>query len=159
VISARKHLDYALGFIELGLAKEAREELAHLTAAELAHADALAVRLEVAMLEESWDEIPLLAHPLTTLNPPVERPWIAWAYALREKQHIAEARDVLLLGSRSISNPSPLVDYNLACYHCLLANLPEAMRLLKSAFVRDPSWKVAAANDPDLASLRPDPKG
>ena len=159
VISARKHIDYALGFISLGLGTEAREELAHLSPAELAHGDSLPARLEIAMLEEVWDEVPLLAHQATELDPKQERPWIAWAYALREQQQITAARDVLLRGERCIHEPSPLVGYNLACYYCLLGDLPEAMRRLKAVFAREPAWKAEAVNDPDLAALRPNYKG
>lgn len=159
MIPARKHIDYALGFIALGLGTEAREELEQLTPAELAHGDSLMARLELAMLEEQWDDIPLLAHQATALDACQERPWIAWAYALRELQHIAEARDVLLRGERLIREPSPLVGYNLACYYCLLGDLPEALRRLKEVFAREPEWKTEAAQDPDLAGLRPDYKG
>ena len=159
VISARKHIDYALGFIALGLGTAAREELAFLSPAELQHADSLPARLEIAMLEEYWDEVPLLAHQATELDAKQERPWIAWAYALREQQHIAAARDVLLRGERSIPAPSALVSYNLACYCCLLGDLPEAMRRLKAVFAKEPAWKAEAATDPDLAALRPDYNG
>ena len=159
LISARKHIDYTLGFISLGLGTAAREELAHLSPAELLHVDTLPARLDIAMLEEVWDEVPLLAHQATELDPKEERPWIAWAYALREQQHITAARDVLLRGERAITQPSALVGYNLACYYCLLGDLPEAMRRLKSVFAREPAWKAEAATDPDLAALRPDYKG
>ena len=111
------------------------------------------------MLEEVWDEVPLLAHQATELDPKQERPWIAWAYALREQQQITAARDVLLRGERVLAQPSPLVSYNLACYYCLLGDLPEAMRRLKAVFAREPAWKAEAATDPDLAALRPDYKG
>jgi hypothetical protein len=159
VISARKHIDYALGFISLGLGTAAREELACLSPAELSHKSTLPARLEIAMLEECWEEVPLLAHQATELEATQERPWIAWAYALRELQQVAAAREVLLRGERAIPEPSPLVGYNLACYFCLLGDLPEALRRLKVVFAREPAWKAEAANDPDLAALRPDYKG
>jgi tetratricopeptide (TPR) repeat protein len=154
VIPARKHLDYAQGFIELGLFAEARDELAWLSPAERIHADAIPVRLELAMGEEDWVEVPLLAHEATRLDPTQERPWVAWAYALREQHYIAEAREVLLRGESQIHDPSPIVSYNLSCYYCLLGDLPEAMRRLKKVFARDPEWKNEAAKDPDLAGLR-----
>ncbi len=72
---------------------------------------------------------------------------------MREKQRIVEARDILLRGERAITSPSPLVDYNLACYFCLLGDLAEARRRLKRACAREPEWESEAAADPDLATL------
>ena len=47
---------------------------------------------------------------------------------MREKKCIPEARNILLHAERAISEPSPLLDYNLACYFCLLGELDEARR-------------------------------
>ncbi|HEY9249562.1 MAG TPA: hypothetical protein VIO38_10535, partial [Rariglobus sp.] len=77
---------------------------------------------------------------------------------LREKQHIAEARDVLLRGERLIAAPTALVDYNLACYFCLLGDLVESRRRLQRACAREPGWKTEASADPDLASLKTAPR-
>jgi hypothetical protein len=57
-----------------------------------------------------------------------------------------------LTGARLVP-PSPLVDYNLACYACLLGELDEARRLLASVFAREKSWRAAAREDRDLAAL------
>jgi len=153
VIPTRKHLDYALGYIELGLFPEAREELSRITAADRKLPAVLAVLLELAMAEETWTAVITLAPQVADTDPSNERPWIAWAYALRERRQIAEARDVLLRGAGLISEPSVLVDYNLACYFCLLGDLPEARRRLALVFARDPHWKKDARQDSDLAAL------
>jgi tetratricopeptide (TPR) repeat protein len=154
MITTRKHLDYALGYIELNLLSEARDELALIQEAEHETPDVLGVHLELAMAASKWTRVLALAPQLIALAPALERPWIAWAYALREKQRIAAARDVLLRGERAITEPSALVDYNLACYYCLLGDLPEARRRLKRACAREPDWKTEAATDPDLAALK-----
>jgi tetratricopeptide (TPR) repeat protein len=153
VIPTRKHLDYALGYIELGLFAEAREELSRITAADRKLPPVLGVLLELAMSEEAWTAVVKLAPQVADVDPSNERPWIAWAYALRERGNISEARDVLLRGAAAISEPSVLVDYNLACYFCLLGDLKEARRRLDSVFARDPHWKTDARQDPDLAAL------
>jgi Flp pilus assembly protein TadD len=108
------------------------------------------------MAEGNWTEVVALAPGLAGYNTAEEAPWIAWAYALRELQHIEEARDTLLTGARLISNPSPLVAYNLACYACLLGDLPEARRLLEAVFAQDISWRDVARDDEDLAPLYPE---
>lgn len=153
MILPEKHLSYALGYLQLGLLAEARDELSALAPEFLATAAALSVRLEVAMAEETWDEVIALAPELIGHDAAQERPWIAWAYALRERERIDEAQETLLAGARLIKDPTPLVAYNLACYACLLGDLPEAHRLLAGVIARDKSWRDIARDDPDLAPL------
>ncbi len=153
MISTRKHLDYALGYIGLNLLIQARDELALIKAADRETPEVLGVHIELAMEKSAWTRVITLAVKVTAAAPSLERPWIAWAYALREKQRIGEARDVLLKAERAITAPSPLVDYNLACYFCLLGDLTESRRRLKRACAREPDWKAEAAEDPDLAAL------
>jgi tetratricopeptide (TPR) repeat protein len=155
VISPEKHLAYALGYVELGLFREARAELVHLSAEFAASPAALGVRLEIAMAESLWQEVLVLAEALVGNDAKLERPWIAWAYALRELERVTEAQETLLTGRRLISRPSVLVDYNLACYAALLGELDEARALLVDVFNRDKSWREVAKTDPDLAVLFP----
>lgn len=155
MISARKRIGYALGYIELGVLDAAREELAAIDATDARRPDVLLAWLELSMAAGEWEEVSRLAPELITGNPTDERPWIAWAYALRERQHITEARDVLLRGERLIAKPTVLVDYNLACYFTLLGDLAEARRRLQRVFASDPAWRAEAADDPDLTALHP----
>lgn len=158
MIPPEKHLTYSLGYLQLGLIEEAREELSALPPDFLASPPALSVRLEIAMASENWDEVIALAPELVGHDATQERPWVAWAYALRERERIAEAQETLLAGARLVPNPSPLVAYNLACYACLLGDLAEAKRLLANVFARDKSWRDVARDDPDLAPLFSSPK-
>lgn len=153
MIPAETHLSYALGYLQLELVDEAREELSALNADFLATPPALAVRLEVAMADSAWDEVIALAPELVGHDATQERPWVAWAYALRERERLAEAQETLMAGARLIRDPSPLVAYNLACYACLLGEPAEASRLLAGVFARDKSWRAVARDDPDLAPL------
>ncbi|CAM3062935.1 TPR end-of-group domain-containing protein [Rariglobus hedericola] len=155
MISTRKHLDYALGYIGLNLLTDARAELALITPDDREEPEVLGVEIELAMARHAWSRVITLAAKVTAATPEDERPWIAWAYALREKQAIGDALDILIIAEEAIQNPSPLVDYNLACYHCLLDDLTEARRRLKRAIAREPDWKTEAATDPDLAALHP----
>jgi Flp pilus assembly protein TadD len=154
MISTTKHLAYVRGYLALDLLAEARDELALIAIADHETAPVLSAHIELAMARSAWARVIALTAKTTSLAPGLERPWIAWAYALREKQRVAEARDVLLRGERAITGPSPLVDYNLACYFCLLNDLAEARRRLKRACSREPEWKSEAATDPDLAALK-----
>jgi Flp pilus assembly protein TadD len=153
MIAPRKRLAYALGYIELSLLREARAELARLTKEERERPEAMAVLLELAMMEDDWPQVIRLAPRVTKVAPAVERPWIAWAYALRELGEIEEARTVLLRGAETIEKPTVLVDYNLACYDCLLGDRDDARRRLARVFKREPGWRAQAAEDPDLKGL------
>lgn len=157
MISPATHLAYAAGYLQLGMIAEARTELDCLAPEDLSASAALALRLEIAMAEEDWTEVLVRALPLVAQDNTEERPWIAWAYALRELQRIEEARETLLTGARLIKNPSLLVAYNLACYAALLGDLPEARRLLAGVFAEDDSWRAVAREDDDLAALRTPP--
>jgi Flp pilus assembly protein TadD len=154
LIPTRKHLDYAQGYLGLKLLAEAKAELALIRAEDRDAPEVLAMHMELAMATGAWGRVIGFARQLASVYPADEHPWIAWAYALREKQRIAEARDVLLHGEPSIREPSALVDYNLACYYALLGDLPEARRRLKRACAREPDWKTEALTDPDLTALR-----
>lgn len=155
MISPEKHLAYAVGYLEFNLVAEARAELEELSEDIRGTPAAQAVRLEIAMAESAWDEVLPLAEALVGHDAKQERPWVAWAYALRELERVAEAQEILLAGSRLIDDPSVLVDYNLACYACLLGELDDARALLADVFARDKSWREAAKEDPDLAVLYP----
>jgi Flp pilus assembly protein TadD len=155
LIPTRTHLDYAQGYLHLNLLGEAKAELALIRPEDRNRPDVLALHLELAMAGNAWTRVITLAKKLSLTRPADERPWIAWAYALREKQRIAEARDVLLRGAKAIAEPTALVDYNLACYFCLLGDLTEARRYLKRACAREPEWTNEAAHDADLIALYP----
>lgn len=154
MIPTATHLAYAAGYLQLGMIPEARTEIESLGPEDRASPAALALRLELAMVEENWAEVIARAPELVARDNTGERPWIAWAYALRELKRIEEARDTLLTGARLIKKPSLLVAYNLACYACLLGDLPEARRLLDGVFAKDDSWREIAREDDDLADLR-----
>jgi Flp pilus assembly protein TadD len=154
MIPTRKHLDYALGYLQLNLVEEARKELTRIPRDERHQPDVQAVHVELAMAENNWERVVALAAPLTEIIPTIERPWIAWAYALRELQRVEEAREVLLKAESLLEKATVLVDYNLACYYCVLGDLREARRRLARVFKREPDWRGEASTDPDLAALR-----
>lgn len=155
VISPEKHLSYAVGYLDLGLVAEARAEIEQLPHDALDAPETLGLRLEIAMADSSWSEVLPLAEQLVGHDAKQERPWVAWAYALRELDRTPEAQEILLAGRRMITRPTVLVDYNLACYACLLGELDDARALLADVIARDKSWREMAKDDPDLAVLFP----
>jgi len=157
MITPALHLEYAQGYLELGLFADARRELGLINPADRTLPTIRVFEVDLAMAEQAWRRVLKLAPLATEAAPQIESPWIAWAYALRELQQIEKARVVLSEGEAVIAKPSVLVDYNLACYACLLGDETDARTRLARVFKREPSWKEEAKNDPDLAALYPKP--
>ena len=78
---------------------------------------------------------------------------VEWADTPDLFEVIAEAREVLLQGAAVIEGASVLVDYNLACYDCLLGDREDARRRLARVFKREPGWREQAKDDPDLTEM------
>lgn len=156
MISTRRHLQYAAGFIELNMFAEATKELNAIVAYERALPSVLTVWIDLHMHTCSWDNVIVVSKKLTRTSPAEDKGWVSWAFALRELNRVEEARAVLLEAMPFHGKTCDLLHYNLACYECLLGNLPAAKRHLKTATQKDKHWKEAALDDPDLEALWPD---
>ncbi len=152
-ISSARHLQYAQGYLELGLIKEAAEEIEEIAGAELLSLDVLRFRIDLHMAAKQWDILVGVAKAVCAVAPGDANAWVHWAYALRELQQIEEARDVLLQAEPLHAEANPVIHYNLACYYALLGDLEEAKRRLAMACTLDEEWNKTARADPDLKSL------
>lgn len=152
-ISASSRLAYAQGYLALGLAREARRELAALPREERRGLPVRKLLVECAMGLKQWAQVVRLARPITREDAGYENAWIALAFALREMNQIREAREALLEALPHHQFSSGVLQYNLACYECLLGNLAEARRRLVRASKLDGSWEKVARSDPDLKAL------
>lgn len=154
MISTRRRLEYASGFIELGMLAAAAGELNKIIAADQTLPAVLMVRLDLLMETKDWATMVTLARRLTAVKPDEEKGWIYHAYALREQSRIAEAQTILLQAEPQHGATCGVLHYNLACYACMLGNKLEARRRLELAATLDKSWLKSAMDDPDLASMR-----
>lgn len=154
MISTRRRLEYASGFIGLGMLAEAEHELDQIAAPDRGSPAVLSAWLDLLMAGKAWDALIGAAHSLTALQPTEEKGWIFHAYALRELSRIAEAQAVLLQAEPLHGATCGVLHYNLACYACLLGDKAEARRRLALAAALDKSWLESALDDPDLASMR-----
>jgi tetratricopeptide (TPR) repeat protein len=152
-IPTEKRLTYAEGFLALGLAEPALEELEAIDSLERATLRVLKVEVECLMAARRWERVVTAAPPIAEGEPHYESAWIAWAYALRELERVEEAKRVLLAALPHHGDTSGLVHYNLACYESLLGNTREARRRLARACAMDPHWRETAREDPDLRRL------
>lgn len=154
-IPIRRRLEYARGYIELGLLVEAASELDAIDEHYQGEVDVLEVRVDLYMELKQWELVIGTAQFVCEARLESERSWIAWAYALRELQRIEEAREVLLRAESHHGQTCGVLHYNLACYYCLLGDFPEAERRLARALAMDENWRTVALDDPDLRAMRP----
>lgn len=153
-IPAARRLEYAQGFLSLGLAEEAAAELAALPESERSSDAALGLAVDVHVQREAWEIAARCAEQLARRYPDEPDGWISWAYAVRRWKSIPDAEQVLLEAERHVGRTCALVHYNLACYRCQLGDHAGALQRLALAFRLDPAWKKAALVDPDLAPIK-----
>ncbi len=153
-IPNHRRLEYARGYIQLGMVSEAAAELDALPSNTRWSTEALRVRIDLYMHSKEWALVVTVAKLVCEVTPADEGAWIAWAFALRELQQVAEAQEVLLHAEPLHGKTCGLLHYNLACYACLLGNLKEARRRLARATKLNAQWKLEAIDDDDLRALR-----
>jgi tetratricopeptide (TPR) repeat protein len=158
VIPTHRRLQYASGFIELGMLREAAKELRAIGRADQLSPTVLTVWIDLNMHARNWEQVIKVSEKLVRAEPGDDKGWISWAFALRELNQIGEARAVLLRALPLHTKTCDVLHYNLACYECLLGNLLEAKRYLKTATRKDKQWKTEAMDDPDLKELWPEIK-
>ena len=149
------HLNAAEGWLGLGNALEAEQELRQLSAEAQSHPEVLRVRYHWYGQSKEWERAAETAQLICQILPETPFGWIHLAYALHELKRTREAYNVLI----------PVVDrfpeeyvirYNLACYACQMGVLEEARAWLKKAIaLAGPEIiKQMGLTDPDLAELR-----
>jgi predicted Zn-dependent protease len=149
------HVSSAWGWLELGDLREARLELAALSAAEQSHPDALETWWKIFAEEEDWRAALECAERAVVSAPEHASGWIHRSFALHELRRTREAFECL----QGVVGKFPeefVIPYNLACYQCQLGDEAAAWTWLKKAAkAGDPRRiRAMALDDPDLAPLR-----
>ena len=129
---ATHYLNAAIGWLGLGDADSAREELGHIPRALQSHPDVLEVRWQVSAKAQKWNDCVEIANRLVELSPRNPFGWIHRSYALHELKQTREALDALLPALTKFPKEW-LIRYNLACYCCRLDQIDETMRFLEQA--------------------------
>lgn len=151
-------LNAAIGWLELGNAREADLELQKLSPPARTHPDVLEARWAVLAELKKWDEALPVARMLLQSAP--ERPggWLHQAYALRRAQDgsLEKAWDALRPAANKFPKDS-LIPYNLACYAAQMGRPDDAWEWLHRAMEAAgdvANIKAMALADPDLELLR-----
>ena len=154
MITTLRHLQYASGFIELGMFVEASGELKAIIQTDQQSPEVVSVRIDLHMHSKQWEAVIKASQKLIQHKPEDDKGWISRAFALRELELVEEAQAVLLEAEPLHGKKCALLHYNLACYACLLGNKAEAKRRLTTAFRMDKTWKQSALEDSDLITMR-----
>lgn len=154
MIPARRRIEYATGYLALGMVKDAAAELRAIEGAEAEAPETLTVWVALYHETRQWRRLVTVAERLARVAPELEQGWISWAYALRELERVAEAQAVLREAEPRHGAESAVLHYNLACYACLLGDRPEARKRLARAVAMDADFREGAREDPDLAAMR-----
>jgi len=147
-------VDYAAGYVGLGMWREAVAELDGIAAEEQLLPRVRAARVHCHLGAKQWKRAVVVAGELARAHPGAESAWIGWAYALRELNRVEEARAVLLDAEAHHGKTSAVLHYNLACYDSLLGALKSAKSRLARACRMDGQFRAEAKDDPDLVALR-----
>ena len=150
----RRHLEFAAGYLALGMISEASDELEAIEGGDRLRPEVMALRCDLYLEARQWDLLLAVARELARQRPGEVKGWIGWAFALRELNRVGEARAVLLEAEPIHGKDSGLLHYNLACYCCLLGDRAAARLRLRLAGQMDRHWRAAALDDPDLQAMR-----
>jgi tetratricopeptide (TPR) repeat protein len=150
----QRHLIAAEGWLELGDAQEAAEELKQLSPENRDHPLVLGLRWQICAKAKQWDVALETASTLIQSAPEHPLGWVHRSYCLHELKRTEEARDNLLRVVEKFPD-DPIMRYNLACYECQLGRLDKAKSWLQKALERGDRQKIRsmALEDLDLQPL------
>jgi hypothetical protein len=153
-IATAKRVSYALGYLGLGLVKEAADELEAVEGEARLSLPVMLARIELYMEAEDWELLVAVAKGVARAEPGQERAWIGWAYGLRSLERVAEARAALLEADAQHGATCALLHYNLACYECLSGdNAAAKARLRRACKLGGKQFKTMALDDEDLKPM------
>ena len=148
-----QRLEAAQGYLGLGMAMDAWNELESIDARHRHLAEVLKVRAEVCRALEKWELMAELCRFLARGEPDDAGHPLNLAYAVRRHESVEAAAEILA-DALGRFPAEALIPYNLACYRAVAGKIGEAKDLLERAFNLDKSLRVTALDDPDLEAVR-----
>ncbi len=148
----QRHLQTAVGYLELGMIEEAAAEVENIAPEDKTRVEVMDFRLDLFCATEKWDGIEAVARHLVE-NYNWSSKWaIDLARALRRTTGIASAMEALMRAEETFPDCA-IIHYNLACYACIEGDLQTTKARLKKAFVLSPDLRLAAMDDTDLEPM------
>lgn len=147
-----KHLIASLGYLELGMGRDAWDELEEIPAEERGNPVVLRMRVEIYRTLGKWSEMTEIAAHLVKVESEHPDHWISLAWAQRRSIGIPEAEKTLVAAVKRFPQEAT-IHYYLACYACKQGRLDEAREKLAKAIEMQPTFKKAALEDEDLTAI------
>ncbi len=154
MITTARRVEYARGYLDLGLFAQAAHELTLIRCEDERAIEVMEVRIELHTAAKQWDLAAAAAEQVVLAKPDGPEGWISWAYATRRCRDIPSAELILLDAEKRLGASCSMIHYNLACYRCQQGDLEGAKERLATAFRIEPLAKAAALNDSDLLALQ-----
>ena len=152
MIRTETRIQYAAGYLDLGMLKEATRELKEISQDDADLPQVTALWIRVYLERRYWRKMERASKELVRRIPKDVFGWVNWAYALREMNRHAEAKAVAFKGLK-LHPKEAVLWFNLACYCSLLEEVEEASGHLDTAISLDKEFEAEAVDDPDLDNL------
>lgn len=152
MIRTATRLSYANGYIDLGMLNEAAEELNAIPEKDHLQDEVLSLRSRFYLESKNWEIMAAVSKQLATQSSDNTYAWVNWAYALREQNKNAEAKEIALQALK-LHPDEAVLWFNLACYTSLLGEVEEASAHLDKSISLDEIFQKASVDDPDLQNL------
>ena len=148
----QRSLRAADGYLYLGLATEALEELDAIGGSDQADAAVMLARIRVLLHLRRWKEAELLSCEGAERHHDEDEFTVQRAFALHQLRRGEQAIEVLLAAPEWIRRTG-ILHYNLACYEARLGDLKIAQQCINAAIELNAAMKKNAYRDPDLQEL------
>jgi len=147
------HLLTAEGFLDLGMAKEAWDELDEIAPSDRAHPTVLGMRLRILEAMEQWQMGAEIAKGAVRAYPEEFHLRLFGATHIRQLEGLEEALRFLQEGASTFRN-QPAFWFSMACLHCQLGDLETTTEFTRLAVDLDRSFQMKVLDHPDLSALR-----
>jgi len=150
--ATQRALRAADGYLYLGLADEALEEIENTPDTELSQPEVQLARNRVLLHLGRWQEVENLAAEAIKSFPDREEFTVQRAFALHKMKKGEEALDVIEAAPDWIRRTG-IIHYNLACYEAQLGDKRKARQCINLAIQLNEAMRKNAKADPDLRGL------
>jgi len=147
---------YAIGYFQLGMNREAWEQLDGLVKAERESPEAMSLRGQILLSEEQWQAVVDLCARASEQWPEVPDFYIQAALAYDKLSRHEAARSVWLAAPQRIQ-ATPFYHYNLARCEARLGHFGMARHHVKTAMGLSPELRAVILQDPCLAAFAAEP--
>ena len=151
-MSPNRHLNAALGYLGLGMAQDAWNELEQIDAKDRGNPDVLKVRVEVARALGKWELVSELARHLSKIEPDESLHVFNLAQATRQLKGHEAALAVYEFAADGWPDFGHL-RVAMAVELCALDRVSEAKVILREAIKRDPDLKPVVLDHPELEAV------